>query len=293
MNTKTIAIQGIKGSYHHEVANNLFGSNIELAECNNFSEIPPLLQHNKVDKAIMAIENTIAGAILPNYALIDEYNLQICGEYYLPIQHQLMCLKGQEITDIKEVQSHPMAIEQCRKFFRNYPHIKLIEEKDTALIAKKIQDQQLKGIAAIASKKAAKIYDLEIIADNIQTNKTNYTRFVVLSKASENPRLNYSKASIKFELSHQTGSLLNTLQVFKDNNLNMSKIQSLPIVKKPWEYAFFVDLIFEKPSDFENAITALKKKAHNLKILGRYRSEGREDRDERIEDREEKIENRE
>ena len=270
MPTKTIAIQGIKGSYHHEVALNLFGKDIGLAACNNFSEIPPLLQQGKVDKAVMAIENSIVGSILPNYALIDEYNLQICGEYYLPIQHQLMCLKGQKIEDIKEVQSHPMALEQCRKFFRNYPNIKLIEEKDTALIAKKIQDKQLKGIAAIASKRATKIYDLEIIADDIQTNKANYTRFVVVSKATESPVLNYNKASIKFELSHQTGSLLNTLQIFRDNNLNMSKIQSLPIIEKPWEYAFFVDLIFKKATDFENALSTLKKEAHNLKILGRY-----------------------
>jgi len=273
MNNTQIAIQGIKGSYHHEAALNLFGKHIELAECNNFSEIPPLLENGSVSKAVMAIENTIAGAILPNYALIDEYNLEICGEYYLPIQHQLMVRKGQNISEISEVQSHPMALEQCRRFFRNYPHIKLIEEKDTALIAKKIQDNQLKGIAAIASKKAADIYDLEIIADDIQTNKENFTRFVVLSKSGKNNIQNYTKASIKFGLSHQTGSLVEILQIFKDNNLNMSKIQSLPIVEKPWEYAFFVDLIFEISDDFEKAILQLKGKAHHLKILGRYTQE--------------------
>jgi prephenate dehydratase len=272
MNTKRIAIQGIKGSYHHEVALNLFGADIELVACNNFSEIPPLLENESVSKAVMAIENTIAGAILPNYALIDEYDLQICGEYYLPIQHQLMVTKGQTISEISEVQSHPMALEQCRKFFRSHPHIKLIEEKDTALIAKKIQDNQLKGVAAIASKNAAVIYNLEIIADAIQTNKANYTRFVVLSKSAENKANKYTKASIKFGLSHQTGSLLEILQIFKDNNLNMSKIQSLPIIEKPWEYAFFIDLMFHEVEDFEKAIIALKEHAQHLKILGKYSS---------------------
>jgi len=267
-----IAIQGIKGSYHHEVVCKLFKENIQLFECHNFSEIPPLLQENKVNQAVMAIENTIAGAILPNYALIDEYNLQICGEYYLPIHHQLMCLKGQKITDIKEVQSHPMALEQCRKFFRKYPHIKLIEEKDTAEVAKKIEEKQLKGIAAIASKTAANIYNLEIIADEIQTNKINYTRFVVLSKNTTKTTKTYTKASIKFGLSHQTGSLVDTLQIFKNYNLNMSKIQSLPIVEKPWEYSFFIDLIFDNQTNFEKAIEVLTKEAHNLKILGKYKS---------------------
>lgn len=267
-----IAIQGIKGSYHHEVATKLFGSDIELLECDNFSELPPLLLNQKADKAVMAIENTIAGAILPNYALLDEYNLQICGEYYLPIQHQLLSLKGKKISDIKEVRSHPMALEQCRKFFRSYPHIKLIEGKDTAKVAKEIQDHQLTGIAAIASKIAAKIYNLDTLADAIQTNKANYTRFVIISKTNGNTANNYNKASIKFRLNHKTGSLLEILQVFKDNNINMSKIQSLPIVEKPWEYAFFVDLLFENKVFFIKTVEALTKKTNELKILGKYKS---------------------
>jgi prephenate dehydratase len=234
-----LAIQGIRGSYHHQVALNIFGEDIELIECPNFSDIPPLLKGHKAEKAIMAIENTIAGAILPNYHLLDEYNLHILGEYYLPIQHQLMALEGQSIKDIKEVWSHPMALEQCRKFFRPYPHIKLIEAKDTAEVAKIIQEQQLMGIAAIASIKAAEIYQLHIIADGIQTHFSNFTRFVILSaeKGSEKPI--YNKASIKFSLSDQTGSLLSALQVLKSNDLNLSKIQSLPIIEKPWGICFF------------------------------------------------------
>jgi prephenate dehydratase len=265
-----LAIQGIRGSYHHQVALNIFGEDIELIECPNFSDIPPLLKGHKAEKAIMAIENTIAGAILPNYHLLDEYNLHILGEYYLPIQHQLMALEGQSIKDIKEVWSHPMALEQCRKFFRPYPHIKLIEAKDTAEVAKIIQEQQLMGIAAIASIKAAEIYQLHIIADGIQTHFSNFTRFVILSaeKGSEKPI--YNKASIKFSLSDQTGSLLSALQVLKSNDLNLSKIQSLPIIEKPWEYAFFADMIFTDVSQFENAISELKPMVNELKIFGKY-----------------------
>jgi prephenate dehydratase len=270
-NFMKIAIQGIRGSYHHEVATDIFGKNINLVECDNFSELPPLVQNKKVDKAVMAIENTIAGAILPNYALIDEYNLQICGEYYLPIQHQLMGLTD-NLNSIKEVRSHPMALEQCRKFFRNYPAIKLIEEKDTALVAKNIQQNQLNGIAAIASKSAAKIYDLNIIASDIQTNKANYTRFVIIAKKNGNTPDDFNKASIKFRLNHHTGSLLEVLQVFYNNNLNMSKIQSLPIVEKPWEYAFFVDLIFEDNQNFLKAMDLLKSHVNEMKILGKYKS---------------------
>lgn len=266
-----IAIQGIEGSYHHEVALQLFGEQVDLAVCDNFSEIPPLLTSNQVNKAVMAIENTIAGAILPNYALIDEYNLQICGEYYLPIQHQLLSLSN-SIESITEVRSHPMALEQCRKFFRDYPNIRLIEEKDTALVAKYIQDNQVKGIAAIASKSAAEIYGLHIIANDIQTNKANYTRFIILDKIQTNSMKNYNKASLKFTLNHHTGSLLETLKVFNNNKLNMSKIQSLPIVSKPWEYAFFVDLIFDEQPLFEKAISNLKNVVNELKILGRYQS---------------------
>ncbi len=264
-----IAIQGIKGSYHHQVVTNLYGEAVELLACDNFAEIPPLLLDKKADKAVMAIENTIAGAILPNYALIDEYNLQICGEYYLPIQHQLMSL-NHSIQDIHEVRSHPMALEQCRKFFRTYPHIKLIEEKDTALVAKQIQENKLQGIAAIASKSAAKIYKLNIIAQDIQTNKANYTRFIIIGKKNGNTLENYNKTSLKFRLNHHTGSLLEVLKVFNDNNLNMSKIQSLPIIEKPWEYSFFVDLIFEDVKDLNQALEILQKQVNELKVLGRY-----------------------
>ncbi len=265
-----IGIQGTIGSFHYEVAKNLFGDGQEFVECMDFNDIPALLKQNKIDKGVMAIENTIAGAILPNYSLIDEYDLHIDGEYYLPIHHHLMALPGQKIEDIKEVWSHPMALLQCRKFFRNYPHIKLVEEKDTAEMAKIIQQQQLQGIGAIAGYEAAKIYDLEIIAESIQTNKINATRFVVLDKKNGKIKEHFNKASIRFKLSHEPGSLVNILQIFKDYNLNMSKIQSVPIIDKPWEYAFFADLLIDDIEQYQIAMYKVAQQVIELKILGEY-----------------------
>ena len=267
-----IGIQGTVGSFHYEVAKNLFGSNSEFVECMDFNDIPALLKQNQIDKGVMAIENTIAGAILPNYALIDEYDLHIAGEYYLPIHHHLMALPGQTIADIKEVWSHPMALLQCRKFFRKYPHIKLVEEKDTAEMAKIIQEKQLKGIGAIAGYEAAKIYELDIIAESIQTNKINATRFVVLDKKNGKVADKFDKVSIRFKLSHEPGSLVDILQIFKDYQLNMSKIQSVPIIDKPWEYAFFADLLIEDIDKYQIAMYKVAQKVIELKILGEYES---------------------
>jgi len=244
---KKIAIQGIKGSFHHQVANQYFGEGIELNECLSFVEIPELINNNIVDGAVMAIENSLAGSILPNYALIDEFNLKIQGEVHLPIHHHLMGLEGQSLSDIKEVWSHPMALLQCRKFFREHPQIKLVEESDTAEVAQRIQEQQLKGIAAIASKKAADIYKLNIIENEIQTRKQNFTRFFILKKKNgklTKPQI-VNKASLKFITKHQKGNLTDVLNVFAGLGMNLSKIQSLPIIDKPWNYAFFADVIFE------------------------------------------------
>jgi len=265
-----IGIQGTIGSFHYEVAKNLFGENNEFVECMEFSDIPILLKENKIDKGVMAIENTIAGSILPNYALIDEYDLYIDSEYYLNIKHHLMALPGQKIADIQEVWSHPMALLQCRKFFRDYPHIKLVEAKDTAEMAKIIQHQKLKNIAAIAGYEAASIYKLEIIAESIETNKDNATRFVVLEKKNTNIKEQFDKVSLRFKLPHQPGSLVNILQIFKDFNLNMTKLQSIPIIDKPWEYAFFVDLLISNHEQYQIAMYKVLQQVIEFKILGEY-----------------------
>lgn len=274
---KKIAIQGIRGSFHHQVANQYFGETIELKECLSFIEIPELINSELVDGAVMAIENSLAGSILPNYALIDEFNLKIQGEVHLPIHHHLMGLERQSLSDIKEVWSHPMALLQCRKFFREHPHIKLVEESDTAEVAQRIQEQQLKGIAAIASKKASDIYNLNIIESEIQTRKKNLTRFFILKKKNgklEKPET-VNKASLKFITKHQTGNLTDVLNVFASLGMNLSKIQSLPIIDKPWNYAFFADVIFEDYDLFQKAINTVKDNTSSLKILGEYQQSKR------------------
>lgn len=265
-----VAIQGIKGSYHHIVAEHFLGKKIDLLECMSFSEMPDLLYQEKADVLIMAIENTIAGAILPNYALIDEYKLNICGEFHLPIQHNLMVLNGQKIEEITEVYSHPMALLQCHKFFKDYPHIKLIEDKDTAAVAKRIQDGQLKGIGAIASELAAEIYDLTILASSIQTIKENATRFFILNNEEKKRAVSSNKASIKFITSDDSGSLAEVLTVLAKHDLNLSKIQSLPVIETPWKYAFFADFIFNSYADYYDAMTEIKDKVEMLKVLGEY-----------------------
>lgn len=265
-----VAIQGIKGSFHHIVAEQFFGKNIDLLECLSFSEMPELLYKKKADVLIMAIENTIAGAILPNYALIDDHNLNISGEFHLPIQHNLMVLNGQKIEEITEVYSHPMALLQCHKFFKDYPHIKLIEDKDTASVAKRIHDKKLKGVGAIASELAAEIYDLTILAPSIQTIKENATRFFILTNEDKKNAVSSNKASIKFTASNETGSLATVLTVLAKHHLNLTKIQSMPVIETPWKYAFFADFTFQSYADYFNAMDEIKDKVEMLKILGEY-----------------------
>jgi prephenate dehydratase len=271
-----IAIQGIQGSFHHIVAERFFGSDIELAECMSFTEIPVLLKDDKVESAVMAIENSIAGAILPNYALIDEYDLSIEGEVYINIHHHLMALKGQGLSDIREVWSHPMALLQCRKFFREHPGIKLIEEKDTAEVARRIKRENISGVAAVASKMASELFDLDIISSDIQTIKNNSTRFFILKKSKNAPYhpskvANIKdKASIKFVTKHNKGSLAEVLDIFAKHDINLTKIQSLPIIESPWSYAFFIDLVIDDFVLYKNALHLLEKKVHHLKVLGEY-----------------------
>ncbi|SHL86220.1 prephenate dehydratase [Flavobacterium chilense] len=271
--TTKIAIQGIKGSFHHQVVKEYFSENVEIDECLSFEELIDSLLSGKSDQAVMAIENSIAGPIIPNYALIDKNNLHIIGEYYLSIHQNLMTLKGQKIEDIKEVHSHPMAILQCMDFLKQYPNIKLVEDKDTAETARRIQEKQLTGIAAIASKTASEMYDLEIIAPEIQTIKNNMTRFVIIKKQNSFlPENEINRASIKFELDHKRGSLAAVLNVMSDCKLNLTKIQSLPKIETPWKYSFFVDVTFEKYEDFAKAKSLLNIMAEYLKVLGEYKN---------------------
>ncbi|ATA88870.1 prephenate dehydratase [Capnocytophaga stomatis] len=268
-----VAIQGIKGSFHYQAAQEYFGSEIAIVECNSFDKVAQSLLKNDADLAIMAIENSIAGSILPNYALIDRLNLKIIGEHYIDIQQHLMALPGQDINQLKEVHSHPMALLQCKQFFEDYPQIKLVEDTDTASTAERIHRLQLFGIGAIGSKSAAELYQLNIIRHSIQTMKVNATRFVVLTaKNEEIDRNQANKASLKFQVHHKRGSLATVLNVISDCRINMTKIQSLPVIETPWKYAFFVDIVFENYEDFEKAHKLLSIMAEDFKVLGIYKN---------------------
>lgn len=270
MNQK-IAIQGIRGSFHHAVAMDYFTPSIDLLECLSFDALAEAIISGEVNQAVMALENSIAGSIIPNYALIDQNDLSIVGEYNLNIHHQLMCLPGQKISDITSVQSHPMALLQCKEYFKSYPHIKLIEANDTADVARSIALDKRMGVAAIAPKAAAEIYGLTILASSIQTIKDNVTRFVVLQKkptSSEPKQIN--KASLKFILDHQRGSLATVLNVMSDCLLNLTKIQSLPVIETPGKYAFFVDITFEKFDHYAKARKILEIMTLEFKTLGEY-----------------------
>jgi prephenate dehydratase len=270
---KSVAIQGVKGSFHHIVSQNYFSKDIHILECLSFDRAVESLINKETDAVIMAIENSIAGSIIPNYALIDKENLHIVGEQYLDIQHNLMALPNQSLSDITEVYSHPMALLQCKEFFKKHPHIKLVEDKDTAEVADRIQKNQLIGIAAIASTLAAKLFNLEIIAHSIQTIKHNETRFVIVKRENhEIPTDEINKASLKFDVDHKRGSLAAILNVMSDCKLNLTKIQSLPKIETPWKYEFFVDVTFESYADYEKAKSIMNIMAHNFKVLGEYKN---------------------
>lgn len=271
METK-IAIQGIKGSFHHQVAQQYFEKVDGLDECMSFDDLVKSLVNNRSQKGVMALENSIAGSIIPNYALIDRHNLHIIGEHYLDIHMNLMVLKGQKIEDIKEVHSHPIALLQCGVFFSQYPHIKLVESGDTAETARRIQEQKLVGIGAVAAPIAAELYDLDILAAGIHTVQSNKTRFVIVKTTNKEwPKEAINKASVKFELDDTPGSLATVLNVMNNCKLNLTKIQSMPIIDRPFQYSFFVDVIFERYKHYEKAKNILALMTTHFKVLGEYK----------------------
>ncbi|MGY5849965.1 prephenate dehydratase [Salegentibacter sp. F14] len=268
-----IAIQGIQGSFHHLVAQQYYREDVPVLECMSFAELTKSLVLGEASEGVMAIENSIAGSILPNYALIDENRLQVVGEHYIPIDMNLMVLPGQKLEDIKKVYSHPMALLQCKEFFKQYPHIKLIEDADTAEVAKRISEKGSHKVAAVASKAAAKLFGLEILAESIHTKKSNATRFLILSTKTKEPNgEKIDKASLKFELESKRGSLVSVLNILRDFNLDMTKIQSMPIIESPWKYSFFIDVTFENYNEFLKAVTILEVMTEQLTLLGTYKN---------------------
>jgi len=266
-----IAIQGIKGSYHYQVAIDYFGTKINFIECLSFDHLVKSVSEDDKVIGVMAIENSIAGSIIPNYALIDQNNLKIVGEYNLKINHCFMALSGQIHKDIKEVHSHPMALLQCKKYFDKYPHIRLVEADDTAEVARKIYEEKIPNIAAIASSTSADLFKLKVLDYSIQTIKNNITRFVIVQK-NESSLLNkkINKATLKFILNDERGSLAEILNVMLDLQINLTKIQSLPVIETPGKYSFFVDISFENFEYYIKACSILNLIALEFKVLGGY-----------------------
>jgi prephenate dehydratase len=268
-----IAIQGIKGSNHHRVASEYFGGDVELVECLSFHGLVDALLQGEADKGVMAIENSIAGSIIPNYALVCEKKLHIIGEHYLNIHHHLMALPGQDLEDIREAHSNPMALLQCREYLKGQPNIRMVEDVDTAETALRIRKNQLQGVAAIAPRMAAELYGLQILESDIQTIRNNATRFIVIRRTNkELPREAIDKASMRFITDHKRGSLATVLNVMSDCNLNLTKIQSLPVIETPWKYSFFVDVTFDTYDHFAKAKSLLALMTEDFQLLGEYKN---------------------
>ncbi|MBQ4520250.1 MAG: prephenate dehydratase [Bacteroidaceae bacterium] len=272
---KKVAIQGMIGSFHDIAAHQYFeGEDIELICCNTFEEVFEQIRQDSNVIGMTAIENTIAGSLLHNYELLRESGTTIVGEHKLRISHSLVCLPGESWDDLVEVNSHPVALAQCREFLMKHPNLKIVETDDTAGSAKNISEKQLKGHAAICSKFAAPLYDMKVLEEGIETNKHNFTRFLVVAdpwKADELCRRSAAnKANIVFSLPHNEGSLSQVLSIFSFYRINLTKIQSLPIIGREWEYLFYVDVIFNDYLRFRQSIDAVSPLTKELKVLGEY-----------------------
>ena len=272
-----VAIQGIRASFHEEAALKYFGNDIVTVECNSFKQTFEALKNNEADYVVMAIENSIAGSILPNYSLLLNYNYPVVGEIYLPIQLHLMALPGVKFEQIKYVTSHPIAIRQCVDFFDEYPHLKIVESNDTAACAKRIRDEHLTDTVAIANTLAAKLYDLHVLERRIESNKKNFTRFLILTNHENVKEISPNKASLCFQVSNEVGALAKVLNIFAEQGINMSKIQSMPVLGKPNEYNFYVDVEWADTKMYNTSIKQILKYTLNFNILGEYRRHERED----------------
>ena len=272
---KRIAIQGIKGSYHDIAAHKYFeGEDIELICCDTFEQVFEEMKNDSSVIGMTAIENTIAGSLLHNYELLRESGATIIGEHKLRISHSIMCLPEDNWDDIKEVNSHPVALMQCREFLHQHPDIKVVETDDTAGSAEAISRKHLRGHAAICSKFAAPLYGMKILQEGIETNKHNFTRFLVFCNQQRANLLRdirkANKASLVFSLPHEEGSLSQVLSILSFYKLNLTKIQSLPIIGKEWQYLFYIDLAFSDYTRYSQSIDAITPLTQELKILGEY-----------------------
>ena len=271
---KKVAIQGVKGCFHEQAARLFYEDHghivPDIIECATFEGLYKSLSSGMADAAVMAIENTVSGGLLPNFELLRRYDRKIKGEVFLRIQQNLMALPGQKIEDIKEVRTHYMAINQTREFFKDYPWIRLVESEDTAKSAAEVSEQGLAGVGAVASELAAELYGLEVLAPGIETYKQNFTRFLIFDDSLEVDRSKVDKSSMCFTLPHTPGSLAHVLPILSFYGMNLTRIQSLPIPGQEWQYFFYVDIKFDDYTRYEQALAAVRPLMEDLTILGEY-----------------------
>ena len=267
-----VSIQGYEGSFHQAAARQFFGKEVEVIPCDNFRDVIKLAGNKKEsDGGVMAIENSIAGSILPNYSLLQNSGLRVTGEIYLQINQHLLVNRGVKLQDIREVHSHPMALQQCLQYLDQF-NWKLVETEDTALSAKHIHQHRSKHIAAIASKLAAELFDLDILAPNIHTMKHNYTRFLVVQRPDDVPEVDGAdKASVNFHTDHSRGSLARVLTLIADGGINLSKLQSFPIPGSNFQYSFHADMEFDTIEQFNEVISNIRPITAELKVYGIYK----------------------
>lgn len=271
---KKVAIQGVKGCFHEQAARLFYEDHghivPDIIECATFEGLYKSLSSGMADAAVMAIENTVSGGLLPNFELLRRYDRKIKGEVFLRIQQNLMALPGQKIEDIKEVRTHYMAINQTREFFKDYPWIRLVESEDTAKSAAEVAGQGLVGVGAVASELSAELYGLEILAPGIETYKQNFTRFLIFDDSIEVDPSKVNKSSMCFTLPHTPGSLAHVLTILSFYGMNLTRIQSLPIPGQEWQYFFYVDIKFDDYTRYEQALAAVRPLMEDLTILGEY-----------------------
>lgn len=272
---KKIAIQGVPGSFHDIAAHQFFpNEEIELVCCDTFEEIFGHMKQDSNVIGMLAIENTIAGSLLHNYELLRDSGATIIGEHKLRIKHSCVCLPEDDWGTLNEVHSHPVALAQCQQFLKHHPKLKVVEADDTAKSAEVIKKGNMRGHAAICSKYAAELYGMKVLEEGIETNKHNFTRFLVVADPwiadDLRQRSKINKANIVFSLPHNEGSLSQVLSIFSFYKINLTKIQSLPIIGREWEYLFYVDVVFNDYLRFRQSIDAVSPLTKELKVLGEY-----------------------
>ena len=269
---KKVTIQGYEGSFHQVAARQFFGKDVDVVPCATFRDVVRIGEDAKQsDGAVMAMENSIAGSILPNYNLLQKSKLQVIGEVYLSISQNLLVYPGVKLKDIKEVHSHPMAILQCLDYLENHQW-KLVETEDTALSAKQLRQHKSKHVAAIASKLAAQIFDLDVITPDIHTLKNNITRFLIMVPAKQKIEIaDADKASIYFQTDHSKGILSKVLAKIAQGGANLSKLQSMPIPGSNFKYGFYADIEFEQKKQLDKLLVELKSMTNSFKVFGLYK----------------------